>query len=389
MATLRIYLDARSKKQDGTYPLRLAINHHGGTAFIALGVSLRREHWDSIAQRAVGTSARNSINDYLLDRLAVYSKAMREVMMSPTYNKRVTAARLRELIVNVVDPQENAPTTFKSVFDTFIATHENKRTQGLYEATWRKMQLFDKHAKKLTFEDINREWLDTFFTWMAKDSPSVNARNIHLRNIRSVFNFAIDDGITTLYPFRRVKIRPVETAKRSLSPEQLRMIFNADVEEWMQRYVDMFKLSFLLIGINAGDMLTLTADCISNGRLMYSRKKTHRLYSIKLEPEAAEIIKKYRGDKWLLCFCENNTSYRRTNQRMNEALQRIMPGVTSYYARHSWATIAASLDIPKETIAQALGHAQTSVTDVYIKFDRKKVDTANRRVIDYVLYKKQ
>ena len=60
-----------------------------------------------------------------------------------------------------------------------------------------------------------------------------------------------------------------------------------------------------------------------------------------------------------------------------------------YKARHSWATIAAELEIPKETIAAALGHGGNTVTDIYIDFDRKKVDEANRRVLDWVLYGKR
>ena len=88
--------------------------------------------------------------------------------------------------------------------------------------------------------------------------------------------------------------------------------------------------------------------------------------------------------------------------RLNENLQKIggmelgkggkklyrplHPEITTYWARHSWATIAASLDIPKETIAAALGHGGNTVTDIYIDFDRKKIDEANRKVIDWVLY---
>ena len=61
----------------------------------------------------------------------------------------------------------------------------------------------------------------------------------------------------------------------------------------------------------------------------------------------------------------------------------------SHWARHTWATIASYLDIPKETIAQALGHGGNTVTDVYIDFDRRKIDEANRKVLDYVLYAKK
>jgi integrase len=60
-----------------------------------------------------------------------------------------------------------------------------------------------------------------------------------------------------------------------------------------------------------------------------------------------------------------------------------------YWARHSWATVAIDLDIPKDTVAAALGHSSNTVTDVYINFDRAKIDRANRMVLDYVLYDKK
>ena len=66
-------------------------------------------------------------------------------------------------------------------------------------------------------------------------------------------------------------------------------------------------------------------------------------------------------------------------------LSSFMPNLTTYWARHTWATIASELDIPKETIAAALGHGGNSVTDIYINFDKKKIDVANRKVIDYVV----
>ena len=63
----------------------------------------------------------------------------------------------------------------------------------------------------------------------------------------------------------------------------------------------------------------------------------------------------------------------------------LFPDLSSYWSRHTWATIAAELDIPKETISAALGHnIGSAVTSIYINFDYKKVDDANRKVIDYV-----
>lgn len=255
----------------------------------------------------------------------------------------------------------------------------------------------------LAFEDITKEWLTGFDTFMQRTSPSKNARNIHLRNIRAVFNEAIDDGVTTAYPFRRFKIRPVATPKRSLRVEQLRRLFTFPVEEHAVKYLDMFKLMFFLCGINVIDLCHL--DGIRDGRIEYYRSKTGRLYSVKVEPEAREIIEKYRGKKFLLDILDRYGSHKDYMRRFNENLKRIgdvkrsgrggkkvfdpaFPGITTYWARHSWATIAASLDIPKETIAAALGHGGNTVTDIYIDFDQRKVDEANRRVMDWVLYGK-
>ena len=76
-------------------------------------------------------------------------------------------------------------------------------------------------------------------------------------------------------------------------------------------------------------------------------------------------------------------------KRGKKTFEPEFPGITTYWARHSWATIAASLDIPKETIAAALGHGGNTVTDIYIDFDRAKIDRANRMVIDWTLYGKR
>ena len=78
---------------------------------------------------------------------------------------------------------------------------------------------------------MDRDWLERFFLFMEDKAPSVNARNIHMRNIRAVFNNAIDNEKTTLYPFRRLKIKPVATAKRNITPEYMRQIFEEHEED--------------------------------------------------------------------------------------------------------------------------------------------------------------
>jgi len=174
---------------------------------------------------------------------------------------------------------------------------------------------------------------------------------------------------------------------------------NLDCEPFQKRYIDIFMLIFYLIGINLVDLTHLKK--IDNGYIEYTRSKTNRPYLIKVEPEAFEIINRYKGTNYLINILDNYTNYTSFTSKINAQLKRIglvytdskgnkitkplFPYLTTYYARHTWATIAASLDIPKETIAAALGHGGNTVTDIYINFDQKKIDQANRKVIDYLL----
>lgn len=294
--------------------------------------------------------------------------------------------------------------TFVKHYEQFMESKTNRGTRGVYKHTLDRIRAFDKNVDNKMFEDIDLKWLTDFEAFCAKTACK-NARNIHLRNIRAVFNNAIDYGITTAYPFRRFKIRPEATRKRSMSVEELRRLFDYPVEDYAEIYRDMFRLIFMLVGINSVDLHGLKS-ITRDGRIEYKRAKTGRLYSIKVEPEAMEIINKYRGVNGLLCIADRWIDSRNFRHQCNKALQKIgqverkgrggkktitaeFEGVTTYWARHTWATIAASLDIPKDTIAAALGHGGDTVTDIYIDFDQKKVDAANRRVLDWVLYNKR
>lgn len=306
----------------------------------------------------------------------------------------------------IEDVENDVTGVFVAHFLKFLDGKTNKGTKGVYKHTLDRIRAFDPGIDKKTFEDIDLKWLTDFEAFCAK-TASKNARNIHLRNIRAVFNSAIDYEITTAYPFRRFKIRPEATRKRSLAVEDLRKLFNYPVEEYAEIYRDMFKLIFLLIGINSADLWALKS-ITRDGRIEYKRAKTGRLYSIKIEPEAMEIIERYKGSNGLLCIADRWNDSRNFRHQCNKALQKIgrvervgrggkkiitaeFEHLTTYYARHSWATIAYNdCGISKDIIAQALGHSGgETVTDIYLDKDMRLVDEANRRVIDWVLYGKR
>ena len=247
--------------------------------------------------------------------------------------------------------------------------------------------------------DVN--WLREFDSYLSLTMKSENSKSIHFRNLRAVFNAALTDEITEAYPFRRFKIRSQETKKRSLTIEQLRLFASSDIEPWMERYRDVFMLIFMLCGINITDLCQLKG--IENGRIVYRRAKTHKLYSIKVEPEADLLFSKYEGKDWLLNFLDCYGKAKDFNRKLKRGLDAIvehinaglprtkkLPRISSYWARHTWATLAADLDIPIETISAALGHAHgCATTAIYIRFNNKKIDAANRKVLDWVLYGKR
>lgn len=386
MANVSIWLDVRRANKKNEFPLKLAVTNKSRVAYVALGINVQRSQWNERKGEVTKHPRRMQLNAFIIDTLTKYRHALMELGAGQGV-RELSAKELRDTLMEKVQPGKKSSGAFKAAFDGFIAGKENKRTAAIYRSTWRRIEAFEPKAEWLAFEDVNRAWLEKFNVWMTTSAPKANARGIHLRNIRAVFNWAIDNERTTLYPFRRFKIRMEQTRKRNVSAERLRQIVEADVKKWEQKYVDAFRLSFLLIGINMADLLTLPSDAIKDGRLEYRRAKTHRLYSIKVEPEAQAIIEKYQGKRLLLSWTEGCKDYRSFYLKINPVLKRIAPDVTTYWARHSWATIAASLDIPKETIAHALGHAQSTVTDIYIEFDERKVDAANRRVIDRVFGK--
>ena len=398
MAKLKIFLDARHVSvKTSEAALKVAVSHLSKTAYIPLEISLKPSQWDAKGCKVTQHPKRKSLNDAISAKLLEYKVVLSEVAEKYDLDT-LSANELRDLLVDWKNSDKIRidDNCVMSVFGRFVE-HKTGRTKNLYECTEKKIRAFlGKEADRLRFEQVNVEWLHRFNDYLAQTAPSANSRSIHMRNFRAIFNYAIDNEITTNYPFRRFKITGEPTRKRNFDVETLRAIFNADVlDSWMVRYRDLFKLTFMLIGINFVDLCNLKD--VRNGRIEYVRAKTHKLYSIKLEPEIEAIIAKYRGDIHLLNYMDTYKDYRSFYMNTCTGLKAIrerlaeknivnIDTLTTYWARHSWATIAASLDIPKETIAAALGHSSHTVTDIYIEFDYRKVDEANRRVLNWVLY---
>lgn len=312
--------------------------------------------------------------------------------------------KLKNNIKAIVTGNDVCDKTFTHYIDDFVRGKDKQSTKLVYLTTRKRIYDYDKSA---TFDSITKQWLNEFYAHEIGRGRKVNGVAIDLRNIRTVFNWAIDNDITTKYPFRKYSIKQEKVRDFTMSAAQLVELRDYPVEPQQERYRDLFMLSFYLIGINISDLLQLKE--MNNGRIVYRRNKTGRIYDIKVEPEALNIIRKYRGKDHLLCILDGSKNeykdIRKFNSLMNEGLKRIgrkeearnargrkfmklveplFPQIETYTARRTWATIASKSDIPKDVIGKGLGHSEwfSSTTDIYIDFDSSKIDKANRQVLD-------
>lgn len=398
MATVKFYLDIRRAKKDGTYPVKLNV-YHNKQIIVATQLSAFEDEWNG---NEYSTKARNYKARNIVAR-EIINKAENVIFMLEQEGKlkQTTDTALKKMIEDAISTKvEKADRNFIYYLDEFVAKKNNSNTKSVYENTRVKLMEYDP---KCTFDSMDKKWLEKFERWMQDSGMKVNSYGIHFRNIRAVFNYAIDEEYTTLYPFRKFKIKKEETRKRCLTVEQLRILRDYPCEDYQVRYRDMFMLMFYLIGVNASDLFLAKKTDVVNGRLEYKRHKTSKLYSVKIEPEAMEIINRYSGKgEYLLNIMDDYSNYKDFLHRMGIALKQIgelerkglggkkdrkplFPELSSYWSRHTWATLASEREIPIETISKALGHSVGSeVTSIYIKFDYKKVDAANRAVIDYL-----
>lgn len=398
MSKIKIYLDTRRPLSDNTYPLKLSCNiQNKGKIMVSTNIYVRKECF--INNTIINTSNAEIYNAILMKKYVKMETILNELRINDLLNS-LTLADIKDRIkreLNDYEPKQRQ-NLFLPIANAFIETKKQFKTKQACEYMLTHLSKY-ADTKTLTFEDITQVFIANFERYLNNKNLSINTISIILRNLRSVFNYAINENQISadLYPFKKFKIKQEPTRKRSLSVEQVRQLINLRPETKEKEKVrDLFLLMIYLIGINATDLLNLKE--VRNGRIEYRRAKTKKLYSIKVEPEALAIINKYKGKDYLLdiTYRENFVNhFDKTLKKLGtittegvyhkQVITPIEPNLSSYYARHTWATLCSELDIPKEVIAKGLGHSSNSVTDIYINFNQKKVDKANRQVIDYIL----
>ena len=280
------------------------------------------------------------------------------------------------------------------LFAEYLATDIKEGTKEIYRATLAKVLAFG--GKALKMENINLKWLHQFEKFLS-NTQGVNGRAIYLRSLRAVCNYAVHTNAIQEYAFKNFSIRQEPTRKRSVSVELFRKFLDYPTSERNAMFRDYFLLMFYLIGVNSKDLLLARKDNLVDGRFEYIREKTHKKYSIRIEPEAGELLKRFKGGNYLLEAMDHCKHYKSFAHEMNDHLKMIgeevietvpdpedlcgtprliktvkpvIAGISTYYARHCWATFAYEAGVPLDIISQALGHSSGNRTGVQPKKSR-------------------
>lgn len=407
MATTKFYLDLRGNAKDKRGSILISIFHNKTTATIPTGIRVLPNEWDG--DRIVRRSDNSILNAKLSKRRSEIDSAIAALSLAESYES-LTATQIKHLICGEKEIKDRHLVSV--LFDEYLKQNLSEGTKGIYRVTEKRVLAYG--GSKCRIDSITVKWIYEFEEYLSKQQKSANGRSIYLRSLRAICKYAVKTGVISSCPFDNFQIRQEPTQKRAISVELLREFMTYPTSPVNSMYRDYFMLLFYLVGINTVDLLTAKKSDVINGRLEYNRRKTHKHYSIKIEPEAQALIDKHAGKgEYLMDALDHCQHYRSFAHQMNDALKTIgeveeeiipnvddlfgepkvvcrvksvIPNISTYYARHSWATFAADLGISSDVIAQALGHSNVNrTTMIYIKPNQAKVDEANRKVIDYLL----
>lgn len=254
--------------------------------------------------------------------------------------------------------------------------------------------------KSLPFESITYKWLVEVETAFIKAGNSYTTLSIYLRTLRAIFNLAIKEKLVHKdnYPFDLYTIKSGKAKHRAIdkiSMELIESVCCIDKKEELSRKV--FLLMFYLRGINFWDLCLLTPENITEGRINYTRAKTHKDYSVNTSAKALDILAPFVKDKdfgeYLFPFVtrtdgmEIRKDIENARHTFNKWLKFVGTGLeiktklTGYVSRHSYATIAKKAGLSMAVISESLGHAELKTTQIYMdSFESVVLDEANKLI---------
>lgn len=411
--TFKFIVDRVHPKKNLTLPVRLRLYFNRDFKQHSLGFAVLQKDWDEQLQQVLPSNPDHLT--YNTKIVSIRSKIQKFLLLNEDKEGQLTP---QKIIDHLTQKLEKAILKDKPDILAYGKQHVLKlQASGnignsiAYSCAINKLASY-VGKDNLEFEAITYKFLEEFNIYMLAEGLKVNGVSNYLRTIRALFNKAIKDGTLEgkLYPFTGFKIRNEKTISRALTLPEMARIASLELIEntpiWHQR--NLFLLSYCFVGMNLADLLTLARENVVDGRIVFRRKKTHKVYSIHIQDKAREIFTHYftalpeSKKDFLLPFVKNGSNPIKLKKDIQQAtkncndylgklaqLCQINKPVTTYYARYSWANIARGLGFSKDLIAEALGHEYGNrVTGIYLdNYDNATIDSMNGKVIQAVFRK--
>ena len=283
-----------------------------------------------------------------------------------------------------------------------VTKKEQMKRQGTamtYTNAYRRFKEF-REGKDLTFDELTPDMMECYEAWLKDRRLKQNSISCYLRTLCTLLYKATDEGVRIdSNLFSHVRLSYVKTTKRAISEKEMRAIATLQLPEGTSIAFarDVFMFSFYMRGMPFVDIAYLRKKDLKNKMLAYSRKKTNQYLTVEWVKEAQEIIDRYAqinpATPYLLPIIQQDDGteqkqYHRMLENINYNLKKVgeMTGLkmplTTYTARHTWASIARDMDIPIPIISEGMGHNSIKTTQVYLNsIDVSKINEANKKII--------
>lgn len=385
--------------KDGSHPLMVRVCKDGKKKYQSIGISILPSHWDF---------KRNEPNDRCpnKDEIKILIQQRLCDIQKTILSKRIDGKDYTATtIINSVTEQCKSAKSVGEYYLKYIDNLKNEnriRYAGMYEVSYNSFIKFAKHLD-ITFSEIDAAWLKRYEAWSKEQNLSVSTISTRLRHLRAVFNLAIMEHAikTDCYPFHAYKVAKLnkETAKRALSKEDVYRVINYEGTGSLEILaIDLFTFSYLCAGINFIDMAKLTRSNIRDNQIVYNREKTKKLIIIPLQQKALQLIEKYRDENSPYIF-PILSPYHKTQVQIANRLHKVLAKInkylkeigenlnlplplTTYTARHSFATVLKRAGVSTSIISESLGHSSEKITQAYLdSFDKEQINEAMRNLL--------
>lgn len=397
ITSVKLMLNKSRILNNGSYPLVFQVIHNRRKKLLYTGYRMKEEVFDE----SEGKIMNGVGSTFTATEVVKMNRELRKMRNQIDIRIRQLERTREEFTVEDILTQ-NAFGTGKSQF--YLLRYINAQIERKQELKKVGMAAAYKStrsslAKFIGCPDVRMSEVDLAFVrryedFLYSNGASGNTVSYYLRNLRSLYNQAVTDGYHPRgeYPFAKAQTRPAKTVKRALSRTDMQNLadLNLENEPELEFTRDLYLFSFYAQGMAFVDIVLLKKTDICNGVLTYSRHKSKQLIRIVVTPQMQGVIDKYNTENEYLFpiisgeYASGYQKYRLALGRINRHLKKIavvadikVP-LTTYTARHTWATLARDYGAPISVISAGLGHTSEEMTRVYLKdFDVSMLNQVN------------